>query len=668
MERDHERGLVWVVEDSPLEAEMARRALAPTQDVEIIADGALVLERIDEGTIPDAIVLDWQLPTVTGVEVCRVIRASHDANALPILMLTVQGRKQDVAFAFEAGANDYVTKPYDVPELVARVQTLVRTSHLQRAQLRRARQLELAANIGAALTRARGVDALGQACASILARHLDATFAGIWFEGAGRLVLAAAAGSEADRAPPSVLASKAAETQTIVASGRVAAVPLLLGDDLVGVMAASSSRAIEETKTSLATVADLVALGIARARAESARTSLLESEKAAREDAEQANRAKDEFLAVVSHELRTPLNAITGWAGMLTSGVLDPVRTKRALETIERNARAQAQLIEDLLDVTRITSGKLRLEIRRIDVTGVADLALESVRFAAEAKGVIVTSMVEPGVPAIVGDPDRVQQIIWNLLSNAIKFTPSGGRVCLTMVKKAGEVEISVEDTGKGITADFLPHVFERFRQADGSATRTSGGLGLGLAIVRHLVELHGGTIAAMSEGLGKGATFTVRLPSVVESRPGDGPPVNGAALRQKYGNRPELQGLHVLVVDDEADAREMVRTILETCGLTVTTASSAAEAYEQLGRQQPAVIVSDVAMPGEDGLSFIRRVRALDASAGGRIPAIALTAYARVEDRENALDAGFTSHVAKPLNASELFAVLSSLAARRAD
>ena len=668
MDRDHERGLVWVVEDSPLEAEMARRALAATQEVEIIADGTLALERVAAGAIPDAIVLDWQLPSVSGVEICRVIRATHDANALPVLMLTVQGRKQDIAVAFEAGANDSVTKPYDVPELIARVQTLVRTCHLQRAQLRRARQLELAANIGAALTRARNVDALGQACASILAKHLDATFASIWFDGPGRLVLGATAGIDSERMPPSDLVAQAAESQKIVASGSVAAVPLLLGDDLVGVMVASSPRPIEETTTILATVADLVALGIARARAESARTSLLEREKAARADAEHANRAKDEFLAVVSHELRTPLNAITGWAGMLTSGVLDPVRTKRAVETIERNARAQAQLIEDLLDVTRITSGKLRLEIRRIDVTTAADLALESVRFAAEAKGVIITSMVEPGVPSIVGDPDRVQQIIWNLLSNAIKFTPSGGRVCLTMVRQAGEVSISVEDTGRGIAADFLPHVFERFRQADGSATRTSGGLGLGLAIVRHLVELHGGTIEAASEGLGKGATFTVRLPSVVESRPGEAAPVNGAALRQKYGNRPELQGLHVLVIDDEPDAREMIRTVLEMCGLMVTTASSAAEGYEEIGKRQPSVIISDVAMPGEDGLSFIRRVRALSAAAGGRVPAIALTAYARAEDRENALDAGFTSHVAKPLNASELFAVLSSLVARQGD
>lgn len=555
-----------MVEDSALEAEMARRSLAPTQDVEVIVDGSLALERLSAGARPDIIILDWQLPTVSGLEVCRVVRATHDANALPILMLTAQGRKQDIAFAIEAGANDYVTKPFDVPELVARVQTLVRTSRLQHAQLRRARQLELTANVGSALTRAPNVGALGRSVATILARHLDASYACIWFAGSGGLVLSATAGTEVGVEPPTDMAAQAAAGQKLVASGRIAAVPLLLGDDVVGVMAASSLRPLDETSAILATVADLVALGIARARAEAERSILLEREKAAREDAERANRSKDEFLAVVSHELRTPLNAITGWAGMLTSGVLDAARAKRAIETIERNARAQAQLIEDLLDVTRITSGKLRLDVHKIDVSTVAELALESVRFAAEAKGVIVASNIEPGVSSIVGDPDRVQQIIWNLLSNAIKFTPASGSVRLSIRQRSGEVIIDVEDTGKGISPEFLPHVFERFRQADGSATRTSGGLGLGLAIVRHLVELHGGSTEAVSEGLNKGAKFTVRLPAVVDARPGDATPLNGAALRQKYGNRPELKGLHVLVVDDEHDARDMIRAILETC------------------------------------------------------------------------------------------------------
>ncbi len=669
MEHEQQRGLVWIVEDSPLEAEMARRALAATQDIEVISDGSLALERFAAGIVPDVVVLDWQLPTVTGVEVCRVLRTTHDANALPILMLTVQGRKQDIAFAIDAGANDYVTKPYDVSELVARVQTLVRTSRLQRAQVRRARQLELTSNVGTALTSAFGIGEIAKRCAEILAAHFDVPLAGVWVAENGKLSLAVRAGRDPAMPVPDGVVEECGASRTVLHRDGVAAVPLVLRDEVVGALAvvaatsgARDSRTAENAAI-LSTVADLVALGVARARAEEERADLLEREQAARAEAEEANRSKDEFLAMVSHELRTPLNAITGWASMLSAGTLDRSRRKRAVETIERNARAQKQLVEDLLDVTRIVSGKLRIERGRLDVASIVELALESVRPSAEAKGLELVSEISPNLPVIIGDAERVQQIVWNLLTNAIKFTPENGRVTLTVSVDGGAVRIVVTDTGVGITPEFLPHVFERFRQADASATRPQGGLGLGLAIVRHLVGLHGGTIEAKSDGLGKGATFSVRLP--IETERPLASSKKAAADANIRDPAQALQGVHVLVVDDEADARELLKTLLEIYGIVVTTSPSAADAFEVFRKRRPDVLVSDVAMPREDGLSLMRRVRALPEVEGGAVPSIALTAYARETDRANALKAGFTSHVAKPVNANELFDVLTSLVAR---
>ena len=660
MDNEAHRGLVWIVEDSPLEAEMARRSLAATQDTEVVADGSLALERFASGVVPDAVVLDWQLPSVSGVEVCRVLRSTHDANSLPILMLTAQGRKRDIAFAIEAGANDYVTKPYDVAELVARVQTLVRTSRLHRAQKRRARQLELAANVGAALTRARDSIELAQRCAEVLAEHFETTFAGVWVRDASGLVLAGKVGHATSSAPAALVEESAATGKVVERSSSVA-VPLVLRDHVVGV-AVVETHPGNESATILSTIAHLLALGVARAQAEGERADLLERERVARADAEEANRSKDEFLAVVSHELRTPLNAITGWAAMLNSGALDPVRSKRAIETIERNARAQKQLIEDLLDVTRIASGKLRIERGRIDISSCIEMAVESVRLVADSKGVAVSARIIPAMLVIMGDAERVQQIVWNLLSNAIKFTPRGGSVELDTEVKDDAVEVTVRDNGRGITPEFLPQVFERFRQADGSATRTSGGLGLGLAIVRKLVSLHGGTIQASSEGLGRGAVFRVRFPITTAD------PENLRAEPSRQSSmmpRPELEGLRVLVVDDEPDARDLMRTLLELYGIHVTTSGSAADAYEVIQTSKQDVLLSDVAMPGEDGLSLIRRVRQLPPAAGGGIYAVAVTAYARDEDRSGAVDAGFSTHVSKPLNATELFNVLSAFVNR---
>jgi PAS domain S-box-containing protein len=378
---------------------------------------------------------------------------------------------------------------------------------------------------------------------------------------------------------------------------------------------------------------------------------------------ENANRTKDEFLATVSHELRTPLNAILGWVRMLRVGGLAPEKKERALETIERNANAQAQLIEDLLDVSRIISGKMRLDVGAVDVAMVIDNALEAVRPAAQAKGVLLQHTPDAAAGPVLGDAHRLQQVVWNLLTNAVKFTPSGGAVEVAVHQRQAFVEIVVGDNGQGIALEFLPSVFERFRQADGTTTRKYGGLGLGLAIVRHLVELHGGAVKVESRGPGLGATFTVCLPLWSSCATAlDRPPAVQTTIAPGFQPSAVLQGLSILVLDDEPDAREVLSEILNSCGARVSTAASAGEALRVIAAHNPQLIVSDIGMPDEDGYVFIRKLRAIPESRGGRTPAIALTAYTRFEDRTKALVAGFNMHVAKPVEPTELIAALSSL------
>ena len=384
----------------------------------------------------------------------------------------------------------------------------------------------------------------------------------------------------------------------------------------------------------------------------------------ARRQVEETSRLKDEFIATVSHELRTPLNAILGWSQMLRTGSLPADRHQRALETIERNARSQAQLIEDLLDMSRILAGKLALETEPLDVSLVVEAALESIRPAASAKGVRLQPVLDSG-GLVLGDPNRLQQVVWNLLTNAVKFTPKGGRVHVTVQCLESSVEIVVADTGQGITREFLPHVFERFRQAQGGISRAQGGLGLGLSIVRQLVELHGGTVTASSEGEGQGASFTVRLPLSVARRqePAERPGSSARPASLTAASRGELTGLRLLVVDDEQDARDMLAVLLEASGATVRQAASADEGRRLLAAERADVVVSDIGMPGEDGYAFIASLRQLPPGEGGTVPAVALTAYARSDDRTRALKAGFSNHVAKPVEPAELIAVIASLA-----
>jgi PAS domain S-box-containing protein len=381
------------------------------------------------------------------------------------------------------------------------------------------------------------------------------------------------------------------------------------------------------------------------------------AEQQARRSADVANRAKDEFLAVVSHELRTPLNAIMGWAKLLSARKMDENLLTRAHETIERNAVAMAQLIEDLLDMSRVISGKLRIEVVEVDLARVVDAALDSVRPAVAAKGLELAASIDPALPPIAGDPTRLQQIVWNLLSNAVKFTAKGGKVEVLLRRNGGALEITVTDTGKGIAPDFLPHVFDAFRQEDAGPSRNRGGLGLGLAITKQLVELHGGQIAAHSGGENRGARFDVSLPiSELGSQAKAQPPTVG------FEKPEQIRGLRVLVVDDEEDARRLVSVILEDCGCRVTTAAGVEEALQSFRAARPDVLLSDISMPGENGFDLIRKIRALPRADGGEVPAAALTAYARAEDRRSLLNAGFSIHLPKPIEPAELVAVVATL------
>ena len=439
------------------------------------------------------------------------------------------------------------------------------------------------------------------------------------------------------------------------------AVPVVLrtGEVLGGLFFGHPDVAVftEGDERIVAGLAGQVAVAIDNAR-------LYEAERRARMTAEAANRAKDAFLATVSHELRTPLSPILTWTRMLKTGALDDEKVRRALDTIDRCARAQAQLIEDLLDISRIVAGKLRLDVRPVRLGPIIDAAVEVVKPAADAKGVGLEVILDTDVGQVSGDGERLQQVMWNLLSNAVKFTPKGGRVTVGLKRIDSHVEVAVRDTGKGIGRDFLPHAFDRFQQADTGPSRPHGGLGLGLAIVRHIVEAHGGTVHAESRGEECGSIFTVRLPLLVPRSADEAERPHSTALRVNVHDYPSLAGLQVVLVDDEPDSSEAVRELLSSCGADVRVAASAEEARDVLWRRKADLLVTDVGMPGEDGYAFIANLRAQDGDVA-RMPAVALTAYASRDDKIRLLAAGFQAHVAKPVDPVELLGVLASIARR---
>jgi CheY-like chemotaxis protein len=386
-------------------------------------------------------------------------------------------------------------------------------------------------------------------------------------------------------------------------------------------------------------------------------------EKTLREQAEEASRLKDEFLATISHELRTPLNSILGWGQIIQEGKLSPDEQKNALETIHRNAKSQAQLIDELLDTSRLITGNLRLDLSPTPVIPTIETAIEVVHPATDAKNISISTDFSSDVESIICDPHRLQQMIWNLLTNAVKFTPKGGSVNVKYQRSGDHVQIVVSDNGRGISADFLPFVFDRFRQADSSSTRSSEGVGLGLAIVRHLAELHGGNASVSSDGIGKGSAFTITLPLTRVSSPS-----TEKARPESNGTRPvgntntKLEGVSVLLIDDDKDACEMMSFALELLGAKVDTCSSVSNAFSSIANSRPDVLLADIHMPGEDGYSFIGKLRGLAPEDGANIPAIALTAMARPEDRERALSAGYQIHVSKPVDIDELSGAITQL------
>ncbi len=429
-------------------------------------------------------------------------------------------------------------------------------------------------------------------------------------------------------------------------------------------------QALEPPETSIQEIravgAALKAAAEELERGEAQREDLLRKERHAREVAETADRVKEEFLAVLSHELRTPLNAVYGWARMLQRGeIRDEALVARAKDAIVRNADVQVQLIDDLLDLSRISSGKIHLDVRPVDISGVLQGALDTVRPAADAKAIRIETAIDNHPGSVTGDPARLQQIVWNLLMNAVKFTQAGGQIQLRLERLTSHVQIVVSDTGQGIAPGMLPHVFERFRQGDSSSTRTHGGLGLGLALVKHFVELHGGTVRAQSAGTGRGATFIVTLPAAATDVPVESAsraPRNALEMRSELVR---LDGLRVLVADDDSDAIGLAEAVLTGAGAEVRTCLSVADAFDMLRRWRPDVLVSDIEMPDEDGYSLIRKVRALAAEDGGEIPAVALTAYGRPQDRMRSLTAGFSMHVSKPVDPGKLTAIVAGLAAQ---
>jgi signal transduction histidine kinase/ActR/RegA family two-component response regulator len=439
---------------------------------------------------------------------------------------------------------------------------------------------------------------------------------------------------------------------------------LFFGHPEIGVFTERTERLMTAVAAQAAIAFDNARLYEDVKRLAEERETLLDAERAARVESQRVSLLKDEFLANVSHELRTPLNAILGWAQVLATGDASADEVRQGLETIARNARAQTQLIDDLLDMSRIISGKVRLDVQETDLTAVVQQALNTVQPSAQAKGVRLSLVIDPTVGQVTGDPNRLQQVASNLLSNAVKFTPRGGSVDVGIQRVDSQVELTISDSGVGIKPEFLPHVFERFRQGDSSPTRVHTGLGLGLSIVKHLVELHGGSVRVHSEGDNHGATFAVQLPLA---------PIRGPQRDARFApptppfawDGIDLSGVSVLVVEDECDARELIRRVLSQCGADVVAVGGAMEALDTLRTRALHVIVSDIGMPEMDGFELIRRVRKLPAANGGRIPAIALTAFARSEDRTRALLAGYQMHIAKPVEPHELVATIASFAGR---
>ena len=630
---------ILVVDDDETTRYLLGRMLQVARfSVECVARGDEALARLGE-RLPDAVLLDMNLPDMSGLQVLRTIRANPVWETVAVVHISatyVEGH--DIGAALDSGADAYLTLPVDALELTATLRAVLRARRAEDSAHQFARQWQKtfdAISDGVCLLDGDGHVVRCNRAFCELVGHPFADVIGAPFAS----VIEPALGGDA--LPVRDLAELRAGAVAQCESGgrwfRVAADPVL--DDARRL----SGAVLIITEI---TQQKLVERAMQQSNAELVR----------------ANRIKDEFLATLSHELRTPLNAIVGWTRLLRAGRLDGASAERALETIDRNATLQAKLVEDLLDVSRIITGKLRLRIATIDPVSVIEAAINSVRPAADAKGITITSEPEPDAGVISADGDRLQQVMWNLLSNAIKFTPAGGHVRVQLGRDDNGLVIRVHDDGAGIPTPFLPFVFERFRQADSSTTRAHGGLGLGLAIVRHLVELHGGTVHADSAGEGRGATFSLTLPVAARRVRRDSvPSMPVEPMTPPVVESVRLDGVSLLILDDEPDARELLAAALSQLGARVQLHATVDEALAGID-QAPQVVVSDIGMPGQDGYAFIERLRARGGTLG-RTPAIALTAYATVDDVRRARAAGYDLHLAKPVDAGTLARAILQLA-----
>jgi len=616
---------------------------------------------------PQIVLLDVNLPDVSGIEICRRIKTDPSINSILVIQTSATFTEvRDRIRGLEGGADAYLTEPIEAEELIANIRAFLRLRKAEQEVREREAWLKtVMSSIGDAvittdlqervtLINPVAQEMLGWTEAEAEGRPLTEVF---------RII-----NDQTRQSSESPVLRVLREGSSAVLASNA----LLVARDARETPVDGSAAPIKDEHGNIIGVVLTFRDVAERKRMERARERLLVYEQEARREAEvarrraeEASRAKDEFLATVSHELRTPLNHMLGWITMLRSGKLQSEKTQKAFDTIERNVRAQGRLIDDLLDVSRIISGKLLIEPSRIEIAKVVEAAAESIGPTAEEKGINFKTTLAPEAGMVLGDPDRLQQAVWNLLSNAVKFTPEGGNVELRLTRVNSQIEIAVIDDGQGISPDFLPHVFDRFRQQDATTARQHGGLGLGLAIVRHLAELHGGSARVESEGEGRGATFTITLPVAADLAPPPGKARQSSIISESYTNLPSLDGVRILLVDDLAEARELITFALVNKGAEVRTADSATEGLSVLGEWRPDVILSDIAMPSEDGYAFIRKVRKMSEEKGGKIPAAALTAYVGSKERLKSLDAGYQAYITKPVEWSELIMIVASLAGK---
>jgi PAS domain S-box-containing protein len=616
---------------------------------------------------PELVLLDVHLPDASGIEICRRIKTDPCINSILVIQTSATFTEvRDRVRGLEGGADAYLTEPIEAEELIANIRAILRLRKAEQEVREREAWLKtVMSSIGDAVitTDLGGRVTLVNPVAQEMVGWTEAEAEGRPLTEVFRIV------NEQTRQPSE---SPFVRVLQEGSSAGLASNALLVARDERETPVDGSAAPIKDECGNVIGVVLTFRDVAERKRMEKARERLLVYEQEARREAEvarrraeEASRAKDEFLATVSHELRTPLNHMLGWITMLRSGKLESVKMQKAFDTIERNVRAQGRLIDDLLDVSRIISGKLLIEPSRIEIAKVVEAAAESIGPIVEEKGVNFKTTLAPEAVMVLGDPDRLQQAIWNLLTNAVKFTPEGGHVELRLTRVNPQIEIAVIDDGEGISPDFLPHVFDRFRQQDATTARQHGGLGLGLAIVRHLVELHGGSVRVESEGKGRGTTFTITLPVVSAHAAPPGKARESSIINELFPNLPSLDGVRVLLVDDLAEARELITFALVNRGAEVRTADSAAEGLSVLREWRPDVILSDIAMPNEDGYAFIRKVRKQSEEKGGTIPAAALTAYVGGKERLKSIEAGYQAYITKPIEWSELIIIVASLAGR---